>query len=230
MLYGEGGIGGAINIVPRKPERERSGDVRVLLGEDSTAFVGLDFTGPLSDSVAYRIDYSNSESDNWIFNGDSEAEMFSAALRWDVSDDLVLSARYDMGDQSPMRYYGVPVAQRDGFYGDYVDGTFNGDFIEDFAESNFNVGDAELSYEDDSIRLEADWRASDTVSLQRAAVSAHVRPVSGGTSRPTSSRAPTVIERGDPLELGHDIEHTGLRTNLVFTPRRRLRGYPSASR
>ena len=83
-----------------------------------------------------------------------------------MSDDLALSARYDMGDQSPTPYFGVPVAQRDGFYGDFVDGTFNGDFIEDFAESNFNVGDAELSFEDDSIRLEADWRASDTVSLQ----------------------------------------------------------------
>ena len=78
VLYGEGGIGGAINIVPRKPERERSGETRVLLGEDSTAFVGLDFTGPLSDSVSYRVDYSNSQSDNWMVNGDSEAEMFSA--------------------------------------------------------------------------------------------------------------------------------------------------------
>ena len=84
--------------------------------------------------------------------------MFSGALHWDVSDDLALSARYDMGDQSPMRYFGVPVAQRDGFYGDFVDGNFNGDFIEEFAESNFNVCDSELSYEDDSIRLEADWQ------------------------------------------------------------------------
>jgi iron complex outermembrane recepter protein len=142
VLYGEGGIGGAINVIPRKPERERSGDLRVLLGENETAFVGIDFTGPLGDSVSYRIDYSNSQSDNWVFNGDSEAEMFSAALRWDVSDNLALSARYDIGEQSPMRYFGVPVAQRDGFYGDFVDGTFSGDFIEDFAESNFNVGDA----------------------------------------------------------------------------------------
>jgi iron complex outermembrane receptor protein len=217
VLYGEGGIGGAINIVPRRPERERSSEVRVLAGENSTAFVGLDFTGPLSDSVAYRVDYSNSQSDNWVFNGASEAEMFSASLRWDVSDDLALSARYDMGDQSPMPYFGVPVAQRDGFYGDFVDSTFSGDFIEGFAESNFNVGDAELSFEDDSIRLEADWRASDTVSL-RAQLFQLTSDRYWRNAETYFLEGTNVIERGDPLELGHDIEHTGLRTNVLFAP------------
>ena len=66
VLYGEGGIGGAINIIPRKPERERSGDIRVLMGENDTTFLGVDFTGPFSDSVSYRVDYSNSQSDNWV--------------------------------------------------------------------------------------------------------------------------------------------------------------------
>ena len=133
VLFGQGGIGGAINVIPRKPERDGSGAVRVLAGEDSTTFLGIDFTGPLGDTLSYRIDYSNSQSDNWVFNGDSEAEMLAASLRWDVSDDLALSVRLDMGEQSPMVYFGVPVAQRDGFYGDFVDGTFNGDFIENFA-------------------------------------------------------------------------------------------------
>jgi iron complex outermembrane receptor protein len=217
VLYGEGGIGGAINVIPLKPERERSGHVRVLLGEDDTAFVGLDLTGPLGDSFSYRLDYANSQSDNWTPNGDSETEIFSAAVRWDVSDDLALSARLDMGEQSPMRYYGVPVAQRDGFYGDYVDGSFSGDFIEAFERSNFNVGDAVLDYDDDQIRLEADWNASENVSLEvdlfqltsdRFWQNAETYFLEGTT----------VLERGDPLVLGHDIEHTGLRTNLLFSP------------
>lgn len=217
VLYGEGGIGGAINIVPRKPQRERGGEARVLFGEDSTAFVGLDFTGPLSDSVAYRIDYSNSQSDNWVRNGDSEAEMFSAALRWDVTDDLVLSARYDRGDQSPMAYYGVPVAQRDGFYGDFVPGTFGGDFIEAFADSNFNVGDAELRFEDDSLRVEADWRVSSTVSL-RAQLFQLNSDRYWRNAETYFLEGANVIERGDPLELGHEIEHTGLRASVLFAP------------
>ena len=217
VLYGEGGIGGAINVIPRKPERERSGDMRLLTGENDTQFLGIDFTGPLSDTVSYRIDYSNSRSDNWVFNGDSDAEMFSAAFRWDVSDDLALSARYDLGEQSPMRYFGVPVAQRDGFYGDFVDGTFNGDFIEAFAESNFNVSDADLDFKDDAIRLEADWRVSDAVSLQaqlyELSTDRHWR-----NSETYFLESANQLERGDPLELGHDMDHTGARTNVLFSP------------
>jgi iron complex outermembrane receptor protein len=171
----------------------------------------------LSDALAYRIDYSNSQSDNWMWSGDSEAEMFSAALRWDVSDDLGLSARYDMGDQSPMAYYGVPVAQRDGFYGDFVPGTFSGDFVEDFAASNFNVGDADLSFEDDSLRVEADWRVSDTLSL-RAQLFQLSSDRYWRNAETYFLEGPNVIERGDPLELGHEIEHTGLRASALFAP------------
>jgi iron complex outermembrane receptor protein len=217
VLYGEGGIGGAINIIPRKPERERSGDVRVLMGENDTTFLGLDFTGPLSDSVAYRIDYSNSQSDNWVFNGDSEAEMFSAALRWDVSDKLALSARYDRGDQSPMRYFGVPVARRDEAYGDTVPGTFGGDFIEAFKGSNFNVSDSDLNYQDDSIRLEADWRASDTVSVQ-AQIFNLTSDRHWKNAEVYFLLDANTLERWEPLELGHELDHTGARMNVLFEP------------
>lgn len=217
VLYGQGGIGGAINVIPRKPERDGSGAVRVVAGEDSTTFVGVDFTGPLGDTLSYRIDYSNSQSDNWVFNGDSEAEMLAASLRWDVSDDLALSVRLDTGEQSPMVYYGVPVAQRDGFYGDFVPGTFNGDFIESFAASNFNVGDADLRFEDDSIRLEADWSISDTVSLQ-AELYQLTADRYWRNAETYFFEGPNQLERGDPLELGHDLEHTGLSTSFVFSP------------
>ncbi len=218
VLYGEGGIGGAINIIPRKPERERSGELRVLMGENDTTFLGLDFTGPLSDTVSYRVDYANSQSDNWVFNGESEAEMFSAALRWDVSDNLALSARYDMGEQSPMRYFGVPVAQRDEAYGEEtVAGTFDGGFIDAFEGSNFNVSDADLNYQDDSLRLEADWQISDTVSLQAQLFDLTTDRYWRNAEVYFLLDANT-LERWEPLELGHNIDQTGVRANLLFAP------------
>lgn len=58
VLYGEGGIGGAINVIPRTPQFDRSAAVRLALGQDSTSFIGIDYTDALSDSVAYRLDYS----------------------------------------------------------------------------------------------------------------------------------------------------------------------------
>ncbi len=52
VLYGEGGIGGAINVIPRRPEREQSGEVRLIAGEDSTNFIGVDYTNGIGDAAA----------------------------------------------------------------------------------------------------------------------------------------------------------------------------------
>ena len=200
VLYGEGGIGGAINVIPRRPQRDASGDVRVIAGEDSTQFIGIDYTNALGDSAAFRVDYSNSQSDNWVEpNGDSEAEMLSFAVQWDVSDDFVLSARLDSGDQDQMRYFGIP--------------NENGDFVRDFVGMNFNVSDSEVSYEDDAVRLKAAWQASDNFGLQ-----AELFQLTSDRFWKNAEAyflvGPDELERWDPLVLGHDMEHTGLRTTF----------------
>ena len=205
VLYGEGGIGGAINVIPRKPQQDRSGDVRLMLGENETTFIGVDFTTGLSDTVALRLDYSNSQSDNWVQpNGDSEAELFSVALQWDVSDDLVLSARLDSGDQKPMRYFGVP--------------NVNGDFFDDFVGLNLNVSDAELRYEDDSLRFEANWQATDAISVEAEIYQLATDRFWKNTEAYFYDDGAQLVERWDPLVLGHDMDHTGVRTNLTFAP------------
>ncbi len=202
VLYGEGGIGGAINVIPRRPQREARGDVRLIAGEDSTQFIGLDYTNGLGDSAAFLVNYSNSQSDNWVEpNGDSEAEMLAFAVQWDVSDDLVLSARLDSGEQEQMRYFGIPNA--------------NGDFVRQLVGMNFNVADSAVSFDDDSLRLKAEWQASERFGLEAELF------------RLTSDRfwknaeayfliAPNELERWDPLMLGHDMEHTGARTSFNF--------------
>ncbi|MBT5032010.1 MAG: TonB-dependent receptor plug domain-containing protein, partial [Proteobacteria bacterium] len=203
VLYGEGGIGGAINVVPKVPEQEQGGQVRVSLGEDDTRFIGIDLTGGLTDTVAYRLDYSNGRSDNWIDNSDSKTEMLSVALKWDVSEDLSLTARYDYGDQSPMKYFGIPVV--------------DGDFAKQFLETNFNVGDAEVRYEDMAVRLKMDWTISDALSLQAEAYHLETERYWRNSEFYSLDAQTGLVDRFDPLELGHDMEHDGLRANFLLT-------------
>jgi iron complex outermembrane receptor protein len=178
--------------------------VRLIAGENGTAFVGLDVTGPVGDSFAYRFDYSNSQSDNWVEpNGDSEAEMLAFAVQWDVSDDLVLSARVDSGDQDQMRYFGVPNA--------------NGDFVRDFVGMNFNVADSVVSYEDDALRVKAEWQASDSFGLEAEVFQLTSDRLWKNAEAYFYDDSTQELERWDPLMLGHDMEQTGLRTNLSFS-------------
>ena len=204
VMYGEGGIGGAINVIPRRPERDQSGEVRVIGGEDGTQFIGVDYTNALGDSAAFRVDYSNNQSDNWVEpNGDSEAQMLAFAVQWDVSDDLVLSARLDSGEQDAMRYFGIPNA--------------NGDFVRDFVGINFNVSDSVVHYEDDSIRLRADWEASDNFGVQVDLFQLTTDRMWKNTEAYFYDDGSQTVERWDPLMLGHDMAHNGLRTNFSFS-------------
>jgi len=201
VLYGEGGIGGAINVIPKQPQQEHSRHVRVTVGEDDTTFVGIGMTGGLTDELAYRFDYSNSQSDNWVNNGDSETEMLSLALSWQVHDDLSLSLRYDYGDQEPMRYFGIPVV--------------NGDFARQLLDDNFEVGDGDIRYEDESIRLKADWKISDQVAMQ--AEYYHLESDRFWRTVEFYELLDSgLIRRSSPLIIGHEMEHDGLRVNFSF--------------
>lgn len=203
VLYGEGGIGGAINVIPKSPEQEPGGKIRMTVGEDDTTFVGVDLTGGLTDALAYRLNYSNSQSDNWVKNGDSDADMLSLALRWALSEDFTLSLRYDYGDQEPMRYFGIPV----------VNGRITGDFKND----NFNVGDARISYEDEALRLKAEWRLSDAVSVQSELYRLETERFWKNAEFYSFDANTGLIDRFDPLVIGHDMEHDGFRTNFIFS-------------
>tara|TARA_R110000787_G_scaffold86993_1_gene185435 strand:- start:1867 stop:4050 length:2184 start_codon:yes stop_codon:yes gene_type:complete len=202
VLYGEGGIGGAINVIPKTPQQERSGHVRLTGGEDDTTFAGLDLTGGLTDTLAYRLNYSRSQSDNWVDAGDSEADMASLALRWAVSDTLTLSARYDYGDQEPMQYFGIPVV--------------NGDFAPGLKTANFNVGDAEVSYKDKGLRLKAEWSLSEALALETEVYRLKADRFWKNAEFYSLDSTTGLVDRFDPLVIGHDMEHDGLRTNMVF--------------
>jgi iron complex outermembrane receptor protein len=209
VLYGEGGIGGAYNVIPKKPSQESGGHIRLTLGEDNTHFVGIDLTGGLSDTLAYRVNYSNSQSDNWVVNGESEAEMISTALLWTPSENLSITARYDYGDQQPMKYFGTIVQ--------------DGDFHPDFVESNFNIGDAEISYTDQSFRLTADWALSESQSLKAEVYHLDTDRYWKNAEAYYYDDSTELVSRFDPLIIGHDMQHDGLRLN--FTSANTLAGY-----
>lgn len=206
VMYGEGGIGGAINVIPKRPKFEQEGALRASVGQNNTQFFGLSATSGLTDSLAARIDYSKSQSDNWVSNGESESEMLSLALLWEVSSDFRLNLRYDRGDQEPMRYFGIPVE--------------NGDFARRFLDDNFEVSDGEIRYEDQAIRLKAEWDISESIAMNAELYHLETdrfwRTVEGSSVIPEGLPNAGFIRRSDPLIIGHEMDHDGFRVNFSF--------------
>ncbi len=202
VLYGEGGIGGAINVIPKKPQQTSSRDIRMTLGEDNTLFVGVGLTGGVTDNLAYRLDYSHHQSDNWVHNGDSEADMLSLALSWQANEALSLSLRYDFGDQDALSYYGIPVV--------------NGDFAPGLLKANFEFDDGESRYKDQAVRLKADWAISDSLAMQAEYYHLATDRLWRNAYFSELDSATGLVRRLYPWVGAHDMEHDGGRVNFAL--------------
>ena len=202
VLYGLGGIAGAYNVIPKSPSEEFEADIRLSVGENNTQFLGASVNGTLAESVVGRADISVSKSDNWVSNGASESEMVALALKWQASDNLALTVRHDAGEQSPLRYFGIPLV--------------GGDFNKDWVGLNFNVGDSQINYDDRITRLIADWNISDSVSLNAELFSLDTDRYWQTAETYSTNSDSSLIIRADPLIIRHELKQQGLRGNLVF--------------
>lgn len=152
VMYGQGAIGGVINVVPRRPNTdEQEAQVELAFGEDARSHAAVDLSGPLGEDWAYRFDASYNQSDNWVDRGDSDSLALAGTLQWDVSDALRLSLSYDYGDQNPMEYFGTPL----------IDGRLD----ESLRHQNYNVRDNKIRYRDVWTRFKAQWQASENVQV-----------------------------------------------------------------
>ncbi len=152
VMYGQGAIGGVINIVSRQPSTQaQEGQVELAFGEDQRSHAAVDLTGPLNEEWAYRFDVSYNQADNWIDRGDSDSLAIAGTLQWDVSDRLRLSLSHDYGDQNPIEYFGTPLIA--------------GRLDESLRGQNYNVRDSKIHYRDAWTRLKAQWQASEQVQV-----------------------------------------------------------------
>lgn len=196
VIYGEGSIGGVVNIVPKKPARGPiENELQLGVGTERTARAAFGSGGSITDRLSYRFDVSANRSANWVDRGDSRDLSASLALRYDITPDLYVSASYAQGFQHPMQYFGIPL--------------INGAFDRSLASKNYNVGDSLISYRDSWTTVSANWQPSDalnvTTTFYRMKSNRHWKDAEYYTYIPQSGQ----IERSSYTEIFHDQEQYG---------------------
>lgn len=156
VLFGQGALGGVVNVIPRGPNSEAFElEAEVGYGSQNTWHAAAGVGGPLSDMFAFRADVSYRESDGFVDRGESENLAISGALEFAPTDDFTLTLRNDFGNNKPTRYFGTPLV--------------NGELDTTIRHENYNVGDSTMRYRDNRTALTMDWRVSDKVSLANTA-------------------------------------------------------------
>jgi iron complex outermembrane receptor protein len=156
VLYGQGAIGGAVNIVPKRAGfGAPSYEFQLGGGSDRTYRAAVGVGAPLGETLAVRADVSRVGSNGYVDRGDSDSWALSGSVAWKAAPNLTFTLSDDYGDQRPMRYFGVPL----------IDGRIE----KSRRELNYNVFDSIVHYKDNAGQLRMDWQPAEGVKVRNAA-------------------------------------------------------------
>lgn len=203
VLYGEGAIGGVVNVIPRKPAPGPiENEIQLTAGTHDTQRPGFGSGGSLDDRWSYRLDISGNHTDAGLSLGDSRNAAATGALRLDVSPELRLTLTQAFSWQEPTRYFGTPLV--------------DGELDDGLRRQNYNVTDSKIIYRDHRSELRADWQPNTTTQVR-------ARIFYIGSDRDYRNAEnyrwlPSgLIERSAYTDIQHDQSQAGAMADASFT-------------
>ncbi|HVO08017.1 MAG TPA: TonB-dependent receptor [Burkholderiaceae bacterium] len=109
-LYGRNTVGGAVNVISKRPTRDFSGELRAGFGNYNHGTLGLSLSGPLNDALRVRLDASKEDHSGYIRNlgpgndlATEHKRQVTGQLELDITKKLQfwLRAAYSEYDQAP---------------------------------------------------------------------------------------------------------------------------------
>lgn len=205
VLYGQGALGGVINVVPKSANLSRwETDALASYGSFDTIQLAAGLSGPLARSLGLRMDASYRRSDGYVDRGNSESIALSGALELRPASDLAIVLRHDFGENNPMRYWGTPVVN-----GNVLDPTIR--------RENYNVANAVIDWHDHRTQLSVD--AGLTEGLRLSSTGYRLSTLRRWENLESYSFDPVTrtVARADNLGIVHDAVQWGNQTSLAFT-------------
>jgi iron complex outermembrane receptor protein len=98
-LYGRSEPGGTINLVTKKPQFDSEGSLELAVGRFDTYRVAGDFTAPIGDSFAFRVNGAYEEGDSFRDTVSSEKYAFTPSFLVRLSDATTVSYELEVVNQ-----------------------------------------------------------------------------------------------------------------------------------
>jgi iron complex outermembrane receptor protein len=107
-LYGRGEPGGTVNILTKKPRFTPQYGVDVALGTHATRRVAVDLTGPLSETVAYRVNAAHQDGGSFRDTVQVERAYLAPSFVWLAGRDTTVSYEIEATRQRAPFDRGIP--------------------------------------------------------------------------------------------------------------------------
>ncbi|MCG6204698.1 TonB-dependent siderophore receptor [Rhodopseudomonas sp. HC1] len=202
VMYGEGAIGGAINVISKKPLWLPRNEAEISLDTNLTRRLAVDSGGPINPNVSYRLAAIGNMSDGWVDRDKTSNVAVSGSVRVQAADNLAFTLSEDYADRSPSRYFGTPLV--------------SGRLDESLRFQNYNVGDASIRYRDNWTQLKTEWDVAEGISVKNVSyylsTHRHWKDVESYAYSPTTGK----INRSSYIEIFHDQEQIGNRFDTTL--------------
>lgn len=201
VMYGEGAIGGAINVISKMPLNLQRNEAEVSFDSNMTKRLAVDSGGPVNNDVSYRVTAIGNMSDGWVDRDKTSNVAVSAAVRVQASDTLSWTLSTDYGDRSPSRYFGTPAV--------------NGGIIEALHFKNYNVGDSHIHYQDSWNQLRTEWQVTDSITIHNALYYLNSQRHWRDAETYAWNRNTGLIDRSSYIEIFHNQQQVGDRMDAT---------------
>ncbi len=117
MLYGNVAAGGVVNLITKKPRFDFGGSVGISGGSWNTWKPTVDFYGPLSKNVAFRVNGAYETADSFRDVVESQKYYFNPSFAFNIGNNsqLIVEADYLKNDFTPD--FGIgSITNKDGSY------------------------------------------------------------------------------------------------------------------
>ncbi|MFW1760994.1 TonB-dependent receptor [Acinetobacter calcoaceticus] len=108
-MYGQGAIGGIMNITTKQPEWTQKNEVSLSGSTLEEYRASLDSTGALSDAVAYRLGLAYENNQSFRDQVDSQHYFVAPQFAWKISDQTQLNLDTEFSEHQGVFDRGVPM-------------------------------------------------------------------------------------------------------------------------
>lgn len=172
VLYGQGAIGGVVNIVNKKPSfADAPLEIAASAGRFGTTAIGLGGGTHWGETVAFRLDASRTASDGFVTDASSDSLSLSAGILWKISEAVELGFAVEYLEDHPSNYFGTPLVPRS-FAAqplDVLDSDSGLTVDKRMRYLNYNVGDSRIESKQYWPKLTLAWNVNDAVTIENTA-------------------------------------------------------------
>ncbi len=217
VLYGEGGIGGAVNFVTKQPDRNNPGAEAILsYGSFNTARAGVGTGGALGEQAAYRLDFSHQQTDGYAERGGQKLDHLTTGVTFDLAPRIKLNLSLDYLRDDIKAYNGTPLVTTTFAGGNATDvvSTTDGRVIDRrMVGKNYNVVDGRMEADSLSARARLNWQLSDAWKLRNEFSYYNADRRWRNSEQAVFNKVTGLIDR-DQVDVTHDHEIWGNRLDL----------------